>query len=633
MDRFELPVNGPAREKDIPTHERRVVADAEDVLWQKFGNATSAEEFYGTWLALQCRKIDGIAAGVLLLGSPKEGQPYAPVAFWPDRQFDSKHLADVAERALTERRGLTIKRQNGPDRSSPPRYHIAYPLQVAGQVYGIIALDADSRPQEALRHIVRQLQWGAGWMEALFHRRQSAGISWAHDRLQAVVSILSTVVSHKSFDGAVVAFVTELATRFSCDRVSLGFVRRGSTRVKAVSHTAQFGTDTNLLRAIGVAMDEALDQQAAIVFPSSKPKAVVTRAHSELARHSGNGAICSVPLNGPTDTVGIITFERTEDKPFDQEMVQLFESISALVGPVLEVQRRDDRWLLSKAIDATNAQLRAVIGPRHVAMKLALFVIVTLALFLTFARGNYRVTAKTVIEPASRQAVVAAYDGYINTANVRAGDLVRKNQLLAQLDDRKLKLERSKWQSQQEQSLRQYYEALGNRNAAQVQILTAQVAQARAQVALLDEEIARTKVIAPVDGVIVTGDLSQSLGAPIERGQVLFELAPLDSYRIVLQVDERQIGDVAVGQRGRLILAGFADDPLDFSVGRFTPVSTASEGRNFFRVEARLENVPERLRPGMEGVGKIEIDRRRLIWIWTHEVVDWLRLKTWNWLP
>src|SRR4030095_13404314 len=147
----------------------------------------------------------------------------------------------------------------------------------------------------------------------------------------------------------------------------------------------------------------------------------------ELARHSGNGAICSVPLNGPSDTVGIITFERTEDQPFDQEMVQLFESISALVGPVLEVQRRDDRWLLSKAIDATNAQLRAVIGPRHVAMKLAFFVIVTLVLFLTFGRGNYRVTAKTVIEPASRQAVVAAYDGYINTANVRAGDLVRKH--------------------------------------------------------------------------------------------------------------------------------------------------------------------------------------------------------------
>src|SRR5215510_12896095 len=148
MARFELPANGPAREKDIPTDERSVVTDAEDLLHRKFANATSAEEFCATWLALQCRKISGIAAGVLLLGSPKEGQPYTPIAFWPDRQFNLKHLADVAERALTERRGLTIKRQSGPGDSSPVRYHIAYPLQDAGQVYGIIALEAESRPQE-----------------------------------------------------------------------------------------------------------------------------------------------------------------------------------------------------------------------------------------------------------------------------------------------------------------------------------------------------------------------------------------------------------------------------------------------------------------------------------------------------
>jgi multidrug efflux pump subunit AcrA (membrane-fusion protein) len=259
--------------------------------------------------------------------------------------------------------------------------------------------------------------------------------------------------------------------------------------------------------------------------------------------------------------------------------------------------------------------------------------LLAIVLFFVFARGDYRVTAKTVIEPATRQAIVAGLNGYIRSAPHRAGDEVAAGTLLVQLDDRELKLERSKWQSQQEQSSRQYYEALGNRNAPQVQILTAQIAQAKAQVALLDDQIARTQILAPFDGVLVEGDLSHSLSAPVERGQVLFEMAPLDSYRIILQVDERDIGDVAVEQRGQLVLSGFADDPLPFSVGRLTPVSTASEGRNFFRVEAHIENPPARLRPGMEGVGKIEIDRRRLIWVWTHEVIDWVRLKIWNWLP
>jgi RND family efflux transporter MFP subunit len=254
-------------------------------------------------------------------------------------------------------------------------------------------------------------------------------------------------------------------------------------------------------------------------------------------------------------------------------------------------------------------------------------------LVLSVVKGDFRVTAKTVIEPSVRRAVVAAFNGYVTEAPARAGDLVKSGAVLCRLDDRELKLERSKWFSQQEQSLKQYYEALGTRNAAQIQILTAQIEQARAQVALVDDQLTRTQVVAPFDGVVVTGDLSQSLGAPVERGQVLFEVAPLDGYRIILQVDEHNIADVRVGQQGQIVLSGFPNEPLPFRVEKVTPVSTASEGRNYFRVEAKLSKVPERLRPGMEGVGKIEIDRRRLFWIWTHEVTDWLRLKAWQWLP
>jgi hypothetical protein len=32
-------------------------------------------------------------------------------------------------------------------------------------------------------------------------------------------------------------------------------------------------------------------------------------------------------------------------------------------------------------------------------------------------------------------------------------------------------------------------------------------------------------------------------------------------------------------------------------------------------------------------VGKIEVDRRLLVWIWTRQVIDWLRLQLWTWLP
>jgi multidrug efflux pump subunit AcrA (membrane-fusion protein) len=141
-------------------------------------------------------------------------------------------------------------------------------------------------------------------------------------------------------------------------------------------------------------------------------------------------------------------------------------------------------------------------------------------------------------------------------------------------------------------------------------------------------------VTAPFDGVLVSGDLTQALGAPLERGQVLFEIAPLDAYRIVLQVDEHKVADVALGQRGELVLSSMPNQRYPFAVKTITPVSAAKEGRNYFRIEARLDAVAgSSLRPGMEGIAKISVEDRHLVWIWTRDLVNWIRLKVWAWTP
>ncbi len=101
----------------------------------------------------------------------------------------------------------------------------------------------------------------------------------------------------------------------------------------------------------------------------------------------------------------------------------------------------------------------------------------------------------------------------------------------------------------------------------------------------------------------------------------------------MLQVDERDIGYVDVGRSGRLALAGLPAQPLSLTVTKVTPVAIAEEGRNFFRVEAHLDDASLRLRPGMEGVGKIDVGRASLVWIWTHSLVEWIWLTTWKWLP
>jgi RND family efflux transporter MFP subunit len=303
------------------------------------------------------------------------------------------------------------------------------------------------------------------------------------------------------------------------------------------------------------------------------------------------------------------------------------------VGPILYAKKLEERWLIRKAFSSLARQLKRLLGPGFLVRKLVLLAFIGLGVFFTYFEVDYRVTATTVIEGEVQRVVAAPFSGYIKEAPARPGDVVKKGDVLGLLDDRDLKLERLKWLTEKQQFAKQYDEALSKHDRAQIHILRAKIEQAAAQIALLDEQLARCRITSPFDGVIMSGDLSQSLGAPVERGEVLFEVAPLDAFRVIVEVDERDINAIVVGQESDLILPSMPGEKFPFVVEKITPVSIAKEGRNYFRIEGRLAQPSPHLRPGMEGVGKINVDRRRLIWVWTHEAIDWLRLQLWRWAP
>jgi hypothetical protein len=103
-------------------------------------------------------------------------------------------------------------------------------------------------------------------------------------------------------------------------------------------------------------------------------------------------------------------------------------------------------------------------------------------------------------------------------------------------------------------------------------------------------------------------------------------------------VDERDIAHIVTQAAGELRLSSLPGQAWPLRVARITPVSVAEQGRNHFRVEAELvaelqTKDTAQMRPGMEGVAKVEAGSRSLLWIWTHRFTDWLRLALWQWWP
>jgi multidrug resistance efflux pump len=613
------------------------IASAEDsrvsyldaTLWSKLADARSPREMAEFWLQLQCLMLSGVSRACTYLDVGDER--LTPVAFYPRRSDGPTSLLGAARKALTERKGVVSGHNPG---KAAGLCCAAYPFIVDDTPCGAVAIELEDRSEQDLRAVMRALQWGAAWMEVAMRRLQACGAETQVAHSAIALDLVGLVVEEQDFKTAAKALVTEVATRLDCDLVGLGLDRNQSMDLVALSHTAEFGNSMNVVRAFSAAMQEAADQESAILYPAPAGAPFqVTRAHAELSQILEGATVLSLPILAGDAILGALLFERCRGRQFDQADIDLCDALAALVGPILAQKRREERHILLKARDAMQRQAVRLLGPDYLGRKLALGVITLLVLLFSVWEGPYRVTASARIEGEVKRVLVAPFDGYVASQSARAGDRVSEGEVLAVLDDRDLSLEHTRWVTTRQQRLAEYDQMVAKKDRTGAKIARAQIEQAEAHIALLAEQLRRTRLSAPFGALVVSGDLSQSVGAAVSRGEQLFELAPLNSYRVILEVDESRLADIKPGQTGRLKIAALLDETLDYTISQIVPITSARDGRNFFRVEATLNESHPRLRPGMEGVGKTVVENRLLIGIWTRELTTWLRLKLWAWWP
>jgi multidrug resistance efflux pump len=317
--------------------------------------------------------------------------------------------------------------------------------------------------------------------------------------------------------------------------------------------------------------------------------------------------------------------------PVPVQAQELLRANLGLAEPLLRHWRLGDRSLPRHALDVLGLSWRRITGPGHLVWKAGAGAVLLAAVALLLVPVADRVTAATVIEGRLRQVVTAPFQGFVAQVLVRPGEPVRAGQLLARLDDRDLLLEQARYRSERDQAAGKLRQAMAERDPAALALAGAELRQAESQLALVEARLARAALLAPIDGLLVTGDWAQQVGSPVEAGKEMFEVAAADGYRVVLHVADADIARVRVGQSGVLRLAGQPQVVHRFTLARVTATASVQEGVNGFRVEAAWVGATPALSPGMQGVGKVTVGESNLLTIWTRSSIDWLRLKLWSW--
>jgi multidrug resistance efflux pump len=530
-----------------------------------------------------------------------------------------------------------------------PTQHVAHVIAIGDRLEAVVVVDLEvgglevgglevggleSGAAAERTRVLRHLHWSAGWLETLFRRRQAEAEKATLEQLSFTLDLVAAVNAHETLRAAAIALVNELAARLSCRRASIGLVRNGSVRLLAISHACNFQKSSPVVLALEDAMEEALDQGRSLSFPpAGLGPPLVMLAHANLARLSGSATIASAALRCGHSDVALVTLERDDGTPFDDTTMMLLGVMGGMLGPIFDLHRRADRLLAGRIVDGAAGAAAALAAPDRPGLKVIATACLAAMAVLLIAREPFRVSGKATLEALQQHVVVAPFDGYVASANARAGDIVHTGQVLATLDDRELRLDDLRAAAAVEEQRLKHNEALGKQDRAAALVTKAALDEARAQLAIDDSRIGRAVLRSAGDGIVVSGDLSDRLGAPVERGKTLFVLAPLDRYRLSLQVAGSDVALVAPGQHGALVLTGLTNRSIPFTVRTVIPIASVSDGQNLFRVEAELGRLDGRFRPGMEGIGKIVVGRRPVLELWLRPALEWVRMTVWRWWP
>lgn len=589
-------------------------------VWEQLSTQSQFDQFATAWIQLQSGMIPECERALLSIDVNDLGRVEIS---WPSGASVKDIFAPVSD-AQTKRRGIILPSQKD------SAILVAYPIIVERQTVGAVGMALRDADRQSLAVAMRQLQWGAAWLreriQSYHIKRENNGTSTS----ALVLDIIAIAMEEKNFNASATAAVTALAERFGCERVSFGTMRKRSARIVSISHTAHFGREMNLLAMVSAAMEEAVDRGSTIVFPPKNKDEVPVRAHRELGDAHGSGSIVTTPMMLTGRFMGAMTLERARDLPFSADEIETLDVLASALAPVFESKRLNDRSILTRSRDSIVEIAGRFFKRDYAVTKFVTVLILLLSLIFTFWYGDYVIVGDAVVEGREQRAISAGFDGFLRSAPARAGDLVKAGTLLASLDDRDLKLERVKWETERQQHAIAYERALSERDKTGLRVADSQVKQAETQINLIDEQLSRATMLAPFDGLIVSGDHSQEIGAAVQRGDVLFEIAPANSHRIMLSIPEAEIATLQPGMKGNLVLAALPGVKYPIEVKRLTPVAKVNGGQNVFEVEAWPVEETTDLRPGLQGAAKIEAGRARVIWLWTHKFQDWLRFTLWR---
>lgn len=426
------------------------------------------------------------------------------------------------------------------------------------------------------------------------------------------------------------ALVNNLAGRYDCEQVGLGFVKGNRIEVVAVSGMATFKANSPGIVDMRQSMEECFDDRNVIVSQSANalPEFHERPIHRQWSQNT-RSAVCSMPLVIAGEMVAIVSLRRTATAPFlVDEIGNIQEAIKPFASPI-HLYRKSERTLAQHVIQSARAFRKQALSPKSATGLAARVACLAVVAFLIFGFVPYQPKCTGRIVPANLTHMQASFDMRLSQVLVQPGQSVKQGDTLARFDTKVLELERSQFDAElarYEAEMRNFSNQGDTSNAS---ISKAKAAVFKAKLRATERKIAECELKAPYDGIVLEANLSRSIGQIFPQGAAILSIAPLNEYEVELRYPESVVPYILDSQKGSFASLSQPGKSMDFELISVDGTAVVEEGKNVLKARAKLLSPHDGIRPGVDGIAKTDSGWKPVLWVVFHGVYDYARYHFW----
>lgn len=581
--------------------------------------------------AFACAIAEHFAAGVVSVSVTVGGEQITHTE--DDGSEHAETWRKLVENELLPTQSLARGRARifGDSSGRPSLALVAAPLTMtSGDAIGAVAMVIDCRDKEAARESLVELRSLGAHLARVsvlpgIQPREGA-------RPEDLARVFSRAGEFRSLHQFAFAVTNTLVSRLSCEQVALGWVRGPKVRVLSVSGQDSVKQRNPGLHRIRQAMEECLDAGREIVAQrldlwSEDEEPDRYRLHEAWRNAVGGASVASIPIVAGERIVAILSLRRRPEQSFTREDIALAKRLSEPLAGAMPLVERATRSSIQHTCVAIRDAVAFAFSRGRPIRKLVALAMLALAAWFCMGTMRYRITVPAVIKSTNESFASAPFDGTIAQVMVLPGDRVEAGDPILSMDTSALELQRTEVLAQERAYKVEVRQAADAGDQAAAARATAQLELARAQLKLLDERIEQATVRATRPAVVLGPDIRQRVGEMVAVGTPLISLAAPDDLRVELLVPENRAADLELGADIAFAPNARPESSMRSRVGQRPPATEIRNGRSVLVAEAPLEETPSWLRPGMEGIARIDAGNRPVWWIALHGVIDYVNLE------